>query len=124
MIKLGWLFLAGGCGCLARYGLSGLVQRLVPSGLPLGTFVVNIVGCLAFGCIWSLAEERVLISGEARFFILAGFCGSFTTFSTFAFESSEMLRDSQWLFAAGNVLAHNFLGVLAILLGWTLGKLI
>ena len=71
--KLCWIALAGGLGSLARYGLTGLVQRILGSGYPWGTTVVNLSGCFLFGVIWSLAEERYLISGEWRSILLIGF---------------------------------------------------
>ncbi len=118
------LAVAGAAGTLARYGLSGLVQRLVPGGFPWGTFAVNALGCLLFGIVWSLAEERMLISGAARIILLIGFMGAFTTFSTFAFETGQLLDDSQWLFAAGNVMLHNVVGVALLVAGIALGKLV
>ncbi len=121
--KLLWIFLAGGLGTLARYGLAGLVQRLSDSELPFGTFSVNSLGCLLFGLVWGLAGERLVISGETRFIILTGFMGAFTTFSTFAFETGAMLRDAQWWYAAGNLLAHNVVGITAALLGIMLARL-
>lgn len=122
MTRLAWLFLAGGIGALTRFSLAGLIQRWSGSSFPLGTFVINIIGCLLFGWIWSLAEERLLISGETRFILLTGFIGAFTTFSTFAFESSGLLRDSEWLLAAGNILGQTVLGMFAILAGMALGR--
>ncbi len=113
---------AGALGTLARYGLGGLVQRMVPSGLPWGTFAVNALGCLLFGIVWSLAEERMLISGATRIIVLIGFMGAFTTFSTFAFETAQLLDDSQWLLAAANVLLHNVTGVVLIVVGMAIGK--
>ena len=124
MTKLLLLFGAGGFGTLARYGLSGLVQRYCDSDLPYGTLVVNVLGCLLFGFFWTLADERLIISGETRFIILAGFMGAFTTFSTFAFETSGLLRDSEWWYAAGNVMAHNGLGIAGVIAGMAVGKLL
>jgi CrcB protein len=119
-----WLFAAGGCGSLARYGLGGLVQRHVSTEFPMGTLIVNLIGCLIFGFVWSLADERLVISGETRILILTGFVGAFTTFSTFAFETSQMLRASAWWFAAMNVGVHQIVGVLAVVAGIKLGQLI
>ncbi|MGN6545744.1 MAG: fluoride efflux transporter CrcB [Aureliella sp.] len=116
------LFLAGGLGCLARYAASGLVQRLYGGELPLGTFVVNIVGCLLFGFVWTLADERMLITSQTRTVILTGFMGSFTTFSTFAFESNALLHDAEWAVASANVVGHVVVGVLAIMLGMAVGR--
>ena len=123
LLKLLWLFLAGGIGTLARFSLAGFVQRLSASELPYGTFAVNAMGCLLFGLVWPLAEERLIISGETRFIILTGFMGAFTTFSTFAFETGGLVRDSEWWLAAANILAHNIVGVSAALLGMAIAKL-
>jgi fluoride exporter len=122
MNKLLWLFAAGGCGSLARYWLSGWIQRLGSGGFPWGTFVVNLAGCLLFGIIWTLADDRMLIRGETRFIVLTGFVGAFTTFSTFAFESQEMLRHSEWVNAAANILGQNILGIAGVILGIAIGK--
>ncbi|MBI1901371.1 MAG: fluoride efflux transporter CrcB [Planctomycetia bacterium] len=121
-IKLAWLAAAGAAGTLSRYGLGGLVQRLCGESLPWGTLAVNALGSFLFGLVWPLAEERLIISGQTRFIVLTGFMGAFTTFSTFAFETSDMLRESEWLYAAGNVLAQNVLGIACLLLGLTLGS--
>ena len=120
--KIFWVAVAGASGTLARYGLQGFVQRLHESGFPWGTLAVNLVGCLLFGLIWSLAEERSLISGEVRFIALVGFLGAFTTFSTLAFETGQMVRDAEWLYAAVNLMAHNGLGIAAYFLGLKLGR--
>ncbi|MCK4847116.1 MAG: CrcB family protein, partial [Deltaproteobacteria bacterium] len=70
---------SGAVGTLARFGLSGLVQTAYKGNLPLGTFVVNIIGCLLFGFIWTISEEKLTITSEARLIILVGFMGAFTT---------------------------------------------
>ena len=80
-------------------------------------------GAWLFGVVWSLAEERMLISGATRSVLLVGFMGAFTTFSTFAFETGQMLDDSQWLTAAANLLAQNVLGVALVLVGMAVGRL-
>lgn len=124
LLKLTYIALAGAMGTLARYGLGGLVQRFLPAAFPWGTLTVNLVGSFAFGLVWGLAVERGLISGEARLIILVGFMGAFTTFSTFMFETGQFMRDSQWLLAAGNLLAQNLLGLVALFLGWALARVL
>jgi CrcB protein len=94
--ELGFLAIAGAIGTICRYGLAGLVQRICGASFPWGTLTVNAVGCLLFGVVWTLAEERLVISGQVRFVALTGFMGAFTTFSTFAFETGEFLRDAEW----------------------------
>lgn len=122
--KLAWLALAGALGALARWELGGAVQRAVGTSFPWGTFVVNTLGCLVFGVVWALAEERLLISGETRTIVLVGFLGAFTTFSTYAFETNAMLRDAEWTLAVANVLAQNVLGIACVFVGAALGRLL
>ena len=122
MSRILLLALAGACGTLARYGLGGLVQRLSGQGFPLGTLAVNLLGCFLFGAVWAVAGERGVGSPEARVIVLAGFMGAFTTFSTFAFETGQLIRDSQWLLAAGNVAGQTFAGVLCMFLGLAAGR--
>jgi CrcB protein len=122
--KCALIALAGAAGTLARYGLSGLVQRWGGIAFPWGTWSVNLLGCFAFGMVWTLAEDRLIISGETRFIVLTGFMGAFTTFSTFAYETADLLRDGSWYLAAGNVLGQNVLGIAGVLLGLATGRLL
>jgi CrcB protein len=115
---------AGALGTLARYILSGLAHRVCGENFPWGTLAVNMLGCLLFGLVWPLAEERLVISGQMRLIILTGFMGAFTTFSTFAFETSNMLSLGQWGAALANLTAQNVCGILAILAGLALGRLL
>ena len=124
MNKLVWLALAGICGTLARYGLGGFVQARTGGELPWGTLAVNGLGCFLFGLVWPLAEERLLISGETRQIILVGFMGAFTTFSSFAFETTQLLRDAEWAMAGGNMIAQNVLGIAFMFLGMTVGRMV
>ncbi|MBE7558083.1 fluoride efflux transporter CrcB [bacterium] len=121
-LKLGSIALAGAAGTLLRFALSGIVQRWAGAGFPWGTLAVNVLGCFLFGVVWMLAENRLVISGETRLIVLVGFMGAFTTFSTFAFETGELLRESEYLLAAGNVLVQNGLGIVALFLGWAIGR--
>lgn len=124
MGKLLLIGLAGAVGTLARYGLSGLVQRLGEFSFPWGTMTVNLLGCLLFGLVWAWAEGRLIITGEVRTIILVGFMGGFTTFSSFAFETGMLLRDGQWLPALANVAVQNLVGLAALALGILAGRAI
>ena len=111
----------GFLGALARYGLSGLVQRSLPlATFPHGTLVVNLTGCLAIGMITGLAEARQLFGPEFRLFALIGLLGGFTTFSTFGYETFAMIRDEEYLRAAANVVLHVILGLALVWLGYAL----
>jgi len=124
MQNLVWIAAAGGLGALARYGLGGLVHRLWGPSFPWGTFVVNVLGCFFFGLVWALAESRFALSAQARLIALTGFMGAFTTFSTFIFETEALLRDGQWLWALGNFLGQNLLGLAALVLGLALARIL
>ncbi len=121
-MKIFWMAIAGVIGTLLRYWFGGLVQRLYGGVFPWGTFAVNMAGCFLFGLVWSLAEDRVVISGEARAVILIGFMGAFTTFSSYVFETSALIRDSQWLLAFGNIILQNVTGVVLLFLGLAAGR--
>lgn len=115
--------LGGALGSLARWGLSGAVQRWTGSPLPWGTFVVNAIGSLAIGFVAALALERTLVSPAARLFVITGVLGGFTTFSALSYETVALLRDGQWLaatsYALGSVVVG--VGVAAALAGYGLG---
>ncbi len=118
------LSIAGTAGTLARYWLSGAVQRIANPGFPWGTLAVNGVGCFLFGFVWTLAEERLLISGETRLILLIGFMGAFTTFSTYMFETRQLLASSEILLASSNFVAENVFGLILLIAGSALGRLI
>lgn len=120
--KLLLLAIAGAAGTLARYGLSGLVHNHCGKIFPWGTVAVNLIGCLLFGVVWATLDERWPTSGETRAIVLVGFMGAFTTFSTFIFETEEMLHAGQWLPAAGYFTLHNAVGLAALAAGLFIGK--
>lgn len=125
--KVVFLALAGALGTLARYGLSGLVQKSFWgdfSSLPAGTLAVNIAGCFLFVLVWTLAEERLVISNEMRIVVLVGFMGAFTTFSTFAFETAGLMRGSQWTLAMLNIVGQNVAGIASIFVGMAAGRMV
>lgn len=121
-LKLLIVAAGGTLGALARYGLSGLVSRWAGAAFPWGTFAVNMIGCFCFGVIFAMSEQRLSISPQVRLLLLTGFLGAFTTFSTYAFESAQMMRDAQWLPAAGNLIGQTVVGLVLMLGGLKLGQ--
>ena len=117
------LFAAGGLGTISRYAVATWVQRASSTDFPWGVMTANALGSFAFGLIYSLAEEHNLLSGEARLILLVGFMGAFTTFSTFAFDTSQLIRDDRYLWAAGNMILNNAIGLSLVFLGIGLGRL-
>jgi fluoride exporter len=124
MEKLMWLAAAGALGTLVRYGTGLAVKQLYAGDFPLGTLIVNAAGCLLFGLVWSLAEGRLNLHPDTRSIVLVGFMGAFTTFSSYIFETSTLVQESRWLLALANLTAQNVLGMLALLAGLALGRLI
>ena len=124
MSKIVLIALAGACGTLCRYWISGLVYDVMGRDFPWGTWAVNITGCFLFGLVWILSEERGLLSAQARILILTGFMGAFTTFSTFIFESGGILDDGQWFKLALNLAGQNVVGFAALYLGTGLGRIV
>ena len=124
--KLLLLAAAGAVGTLARYGLILWVQDVSKSAFPWGTVVVNVLGCFLFGLVWGLAdvEGRMRLTAGTRAVILTGFMGAFTTFSTYIFETEQLLKDTQWWMAAGNVAVQNVVGLVLMVLGIALGRML
>jgi CrcB protein len=117
MLKLLVIGLGGFVGAIARYVLSGLVHRQFNSSFPAGTLLVNVLGCLAMGGLMALVEDRQLLTPAARMFLMVGLLGSLTTFSTFGYETMELMRDGNWPATFANVTANVALGMAAVWLG-------
>ncbi len=106
---------AGGfIGAVARFGLSGTVQRLLPQAkFPYGTLSVNLIGCLIIGILAGFAETRKWIGPEARAFLMIGVLGGFTTFSAFALETLTLAKADD-AFRAGANIVLSVVGCLAL----------
>jgi CrcB protein len=116
-----WLAVAGAAGTLLRAGLTTLAVRLLGPGFPWGTLAVNLLGSFAFGLIFASARARGGVSTEAETILLVGLLGGFTTYSSFAFQATEMLQHGRPLAAAAYVLATNLAGIAAIWAGLRAG---
>ena len=111
------VFAGSGLGGVARYGMQTWIFRIYPFTFPLGTFVVNILGCFLIGLFYALSEKGNLLTPEWRLALTTGFCGGFTTFSTFAYENMSLLRTGDYLFFGLYILASVVLGIAAVYLG-------
>ena len=96
--------LGGLLGSLLRYWLAGIVQRGTGGApFPAGTLAVNVAGSFVIGLVMALSLERGLVNDDLRLFLTTGFCGGFTTMSTFSYETIALLRDGEAMLALGNV---------------------
>ena len=112
--------IGGAFGSVARYLLSIFVLRVTGTLFPLGTFVVNVVGCLVFGAIAGATTQRVQIAPAMRLFLLTGILGGFTTFSTYTFESFTLVRDGQFVWASINIAGQVVAGLAGLWLGYVI----
>jgi CrcB protein len=111
-------------GANLRYLLSRIAARQLGPVFPYGTLFINIVGSFIVGFFIIWTTERVLIDPRWRLLVVIGFCGSFTTFSSFAFETMAYFEQGQWGLMAVNILSNNLLCLGAALAGMSLGRVL
>ncbi len=104
-------------GANARFLVSGWIARHVDPALPWGTLAVNVSGSLLIGAFLAWTGERVVTDPGLRLLVAVGFCGSYTTFSSFAFESMRLLEQGHWWGAAGSMVLNNALALGAVVAG-------
>jgi CrcB protein len=114
-----WIALGSALGGIARFWCSGVVARLVGETFPWGTFLVNVVGSFVIGFVASLGgpEGRLFLSSTTRLALTAGFCGGYTTFSSFSLQTLSLINDGQFLYAAANIVASVVVCLLAVWAG-------
>ena len=118
------LMVFGAAGTLARYALQGAVQFRTGAAFPYGTLAVNLLGCFLLGGIAQYSLAHLTVPPEWRVAITIGFLGSFTTFSTFGYETVRLLEDGDWTRAALYAGSSLIGGVLAVMAGIRLGNLL
>lgn len=121
MLKILYLIVGGAGGTLLRYWVSGLPHKIYGGVFPWGTLAVNLAGSLLIGFFWGLLGRENITQGT-RYFLFIGLFGSFTTFSTFAFESLQLFRDGNKKYALANVFISNFFGILLVFAGYALSR--
>jgi len=97
------VFIGGGLGCLARYGVSLALVTRIKTSFPIATFCSNIISCIILAVTVFIFADKTNVNPLLKFFIITGFCGGFSTFSTFSFETVELFRTGNILFAILNL---------------------
>jgi CrcB protein len=112
------LVLAGSAaGGSVRYITSLMIQSKNTTLFPLGTFLINLIGCFIIGMIYAIASRNASTGSDIKLLLATGFCGGFTTFSAFAFENLELFKSGQYLTAILYIILSVVLGILAVILG-------
>lgn len=124
MSKLFLIGLAGFLGTLSRYWMSGLIAKRYGETFPMGTLVVNLVGCFLIGLLFYLLGERFVVNQIVRTVVLIGFLGGFTTFSSFGLQTFTLLQDGEFGLAILNITASNIVGLLLVWAGYTLARIV
>jgi len=109
-------------GSVLRYGTNEMVLKLIETNKPLGTFAVNVVGSFIIGIVLGLFENGTLISANWKLFLAVGFCGGFTTFSSFALENLSMMQAQQFFTSILYIVISIFVGLLAVYSGFWIVK--
>lgn len=118
-----WVMCGGGLGAASRYGISLLAARIWGTGFPWGTLTVNLVGCFLIGVLFSLADRVWLLTPDIRLFLITGFLGAMTTFSSFALETVIAGRAGLTFLPLANILINNIGCLTLTFFGMWLGGL-
>jgi len=119
MLNYIWVAIGGALGSVSRYWASGIVARQFGETFPWGTLIINVTGSFIIGFFATSTspDGRFLVAPSLRTFVMIGFCGGYTTFSSFSLQTLNLARDGEWLYAGANAVASLVLCLLAVWLG-------
>lgn len=118
------VFIGAGIGGVLRYWGTYYIYKFLPPTFPYGTLLVNISGSFILGLVMFYFDSNELISSNVKVFLTIGICGGLTTFSAFSFETINLLREKEFLYAGINIVSNVFLSLLALFAAYKLSKLL
>ena len=121
-MKLLSLSIGGTTGTLARYFLTHITYHFLGAAFPYGTLIVNLIGCFIIGIVANLSSATIFLTYNHRLLLITGFCGAFTTFSTFIFETEHLFTNGEASKALLNILLSLILGFIVFRIGGILGR--
>lgn len=114
--------IGGGIGSVLRYVSSWLITKNVSTNFPLATFSVNILGCFLIGILIGIFGKQFSSNDDLKYLFITGFCGGYTTFSTFSAENIQLIQSGNYLTPALYIASSVLFGILAVFIGMTLVK--
>jgi CrcB protein len=124
MVTYIWIAIGSALGGMARYWCSGFAARLIGETFPWGTIIVNVVGSFIIGFFATVTgpDGRIFAGTLTRQFVMIGFCGGFTTFSSFSLQTLNLANDGEWLQTGGNIVGSVVLCLIAVWMGYMLAS--
>jgi len=101
-MNLVYVFIGGGIGSVCRWGISAGLKNL-PITLPVATLIANVVACIVFAIVLLLYKNQTVQNDNFKLILLTGFCGGLSTFSTFSYESMELVKNGNYMWAIANI---------------------
>lgn len=121
-MKLLLVALGSGFGGALRFWISSLTQKFLPAYFPFGTLTVNLLGSFILGILIFGFDDKELLSSSMKLILAVGFCGGFTTFSTFSFETFNLIKNAEFLLAGLNILLNLILTLAGVYIGYLITR--
>lgn len=118
-----WIFIGGGLGSVARFELGQKVSKIAGTSFPFATICINIISCFILGLLFNLLVGKGTGTQTARLLLGVGFCGGFSTFSTFTLESFELFRSGNYIYAGANIILSVVICLFGFWAGWSVSKI-